>query len=153
MNEWITIAVLVVLTEGTASLLGAWYAKRYVRGTMSEVADLLVDIFEKPAVSRAMGVLGKRSGEVRGDSAMAEQMALDIINSEKFEGLKLAAKGIGIDLDEYIEEHGASKTIRQAISLGKMLGIDVETLISGGLSGLNTESSHTVSETKNPYLQ
>lgn len=150
MDDVLTLALLIVGVEIISGTVGFIAAKWYIRNSLLEVGDLLSGIFEKPTVKKAYSILGSKSAESRQESALGEQMALDVINSEKFAGIKLAAKGIGIDVDEYIEDHGAISTLKQASSLAGMLGINLEQVLSGNMTALNT-SEHTISQTKNPY--
>lgn len=60
----------------------------------SSVSEQFVNIFEKPAVNRAMSVLGKKSGEVRTDKALVSKAANAIIEQLPAAGFVLDQLGM-----------------------------------------------------------
>lgn len=132
--------VLIVSAQVIIAVIGAKYAQWYFKGSLEELIGLFGEIFEKPTVKKAFSILGKQSGETRHNKAITDQIAVDVLNGPKFSGLKLVAKGLGMDVDEYIEEHGATDTIAGIMSLAQMLGIDIN---SYDLTALNTPNPNT----------
>ncbi|GAI29261.1 unnamed protein product, partial [marine sediment metagenome] len=83
-------------------------------------------------------VAGLMSGKARGDNAMIDKIATDVLNGPKLTAIKAAAKmGLGIDIDSYIEEDGAVKTLENIQGLAGLLGIDIGSILQGGLNGAN----------------
>lgn len=156
-SELVTVTVQVGLFLIT-SILGLLIYKREKRAILAyiekfvdskiqaaidDVGGVLGQIFEKPIVKASMTNLGKMGGAAMQNKAISNQMAIDVLNSPKFEGLKMAAKmGLNIDIDQYIEEHGAERTLQSAIGLGDQLGIDIMGLLAGGLNGANLSVGH-----------
>jgi len=141
LNEILTIAIPVVVYIIT-SILGY----RLLLKTMDEriqmaidgVGEALGEIFEKPLVKQAMSMLGEKSGKVRGDNAMMDKIATDILDGPKLKAIKAAAKiGLGIDIDSYIEEDGAVKTLENLQGLASLIGFDIGQVMAGGLNGAN----------------
>lgn len=127
-----------------------------LRTTLQEVIDILgtvfSDIFEKPTVKKAFGIIGSQGGEARADKAVVDKIAIDVLNSEKFAGLKMAASAIGLDIDSYIEEHGARATLQALQSLGGLLGIDITSLLQTGDLGSMLGGGGSQPSGSNPYL-
>ena len=138
------VILLVAQTAGAIIMLPVtrWLLKREIYDMVEDLANVL---FGKSKMSE----LGVKSGEKRKEKAIMDQVASDVLDGPKLAGLKMAAKAIGIDVDEYIAEHGAADTIKSIASLGQMLGINVTDLLSSGLNS----SGQTVSGDNNPYLQ
>jgi len=141
LNEILTIAIPVVVYIIT-SILGY----RLLLKTMDEriqmaidgVGEALGEIFEKPLVKQSMSMLGQASGKVRGDNAMMDKIATDILDGPKLKAIKAAAKiGLGIDIDSYIEEDGAVKTLENLQGLASLIGFDIGQVMAGGLNGAN----------------
>lgn len=146
LEEAVAILIVVQIIGAIVSYL---VFKREALGIIGEVAEILTSIFEKPTVKGAMSVLGKKSGEVRHDQARSDKLAMQILSSPKISGIKMIAKQtLGIDIDEMIQEEGPSDTLSSIIELGRMMGIDVMSLISENLSGSGSSSSSQDS----PYL-
>lgn len=147
-NELLAAGVQVIIFPVTLilGLLVYRREKRNILATIDDKIQMAIDqvgealglIFEKPIVKASMTNLGKLGGSAMQDKAVTNKMALDILSSPKFEGLKMAAKiGLNIDIDQYIEENGAERTLQSAIALGNQAGIDVMGLLVGGLDGAN----------------
>ena len=134
----------VLLYIGLRSFKGEMY------GMVDAVGDIFSEILSKPAVKTAFGILGSKSGEVRGQSALADKLATDILSGPKFGALKMGASALGINIDDYIEEHGAMNTITGLQSIAGALGININDVISGGLSQMGGEGQQ--SDGSNPYL-
>jgi len=151
LTEVSTIIILVAIVGN--GIVGFALANRMIQRKLQNVLDSLggvfSEIFEKPAVSRAMTVLGKKGGEARAETAVVGKIASDVLNGPKFAGLKMAASALGLDIDSYIEEHGALATIQAMQSLGGMLGININDVLSGGM---NLAVGSEVNGGKNPYL-
>ena len=114
--------------------------------------ELFTGEVTEPNVKRAMSILGKESGKVRTQEAVTNKLATQVLSGPQLAGLKMAAKAVGIDLDDMIEEYGAVETIQGLSQLGSMLGIDVSQLLSSGITqGINTQQG--VSKTTGEYLK
>lgn len=138
--------VILLVAQSVGAVLGIilsrWVLRREIYNFVDELADTL---FGKAKMSN----LGTISGEKRHAKAMMDKMATDILDGPQLKGLKGIASMIGIDIDEYIQEHGAAETISTATSLANMLGIDITKVLT---EGINTNESK-VSGDNNPYLQ
>lgn len=120
-----------------------------IQNTIDEVGGQFEAIFEKPVVKKAFGIIGSQGGQATADRALTDKIALDVLNGPKFASLKLIASGIGMDVDAYIEQHGAVNTINAINSLGGMIpGLDLGSLLSGGT---NLAVGHEANG-KHPYL-
>jgi len=142
---------LVIISSFTGILfLGLKLFERRLYTIVDSIGDMFSGILTQPAVSRAMGILGSASGEVRGKNAMAEKLATDILNGPKFGALKMGASALGINIDDYIEENGAMNTITGLQSIAGALGININDILSSGAAGLTSPESN--SGGANPYL-
>ena len=152
MIEDIVLTTVLILT-GISSLLFIGFRRFEGRivSIIDSVGGLLEEMFTGPTISKAFGILGSASGDARGKSAMADKLATDILNGPKFGALKMGAGALGIDLDGYIEEHGAMNTITGLQSIAGALGIDVNQIISSGAAGL-TDPTAGGGGGANPYL-
>ena len=109
-----------------------------IQMAIDDVGEALQEVFAQPIVKASMTNLGKMGGAAMKHKAISNKMALDILASPKMSALKMAAKmGLGIDIDQYIEENGAIETLGAANELGQLVGIDVMSIITGGLNGAN----------------
>jgi len=146
--ELMAFIIQIVLFIVT-SILGYWILMREksvvlatidvkIQTAIDEVSTALETVFQSPVIKRSLSHMANMGGEAMQDKAISNKMALDMLNSPKFEGLKMAVKlGLNVDIDEYIEEHGAERTLQSAIALGNQAGIDVMGLLTGGLNGAN----------------
>lgn len=117
--------------------------------TIDEISGVFGEIFEKPTVKKAFSIIGSQGGTANANRALTDQIALDVLNGPKMAGLKLAASALGLDIDQYIEAHGAVNTIQAINSLGGMIpGMDLGSLLQGGT---NLAVGHEANG-KNPYL-
>ena len=94
--------------------------------------------------------MGSASGKARSESAVVDKLASDVLSGPKMSALKMGASAIGIDIDDYIEEHGAIGTLQGLQSIAGALGIDINQIIGGGLGELSGGGSQTSGS--NPYL-
>ncbi|GAI26120.1 unnamed protein product, partial [marine sediment metagenome] len=84
-------------------------------------------------VKKAFGIIGSQGGQVTAERGLTNKIAMDVLNGPKFGGLKLAASAVGIDLDSYIQEHGAINTMNSISSLAGMIpGFDLGSILKGG---------------------
>ncbi|GAG75516.1 unnamed protein product, partial [marine sediment metagenome] len=58
------------------------------------------------------------------------------------------AQGLGFDIEGYIAEHGAIKTLSAAKQLGSLVGIDIMNIDLGSLAG----SGGSQQQGGNPYI-
>ncbi len=150
------VAVTIILiSSSVGSILTLIFSKWLLNREAKKMIKTAIDsLFGDPLVKRSMSIIGTKSGEKRHDERIINEMATDFLNNPNMKGVKMAAKGLGFDIDEYITEHGASDTIQGITSLGQMLGIDVIGMLQNPqalLDGFNRESSEVTSD-KNPYL-
>lgn len=153
MSEILTIAiplVVYIITSYVGYRLLIKIFDQRIQEAIDGVGEALGEIFEKPLVKQSMSMLGQASGKVRGDNAMMGKIATDILSGPKFAGLKTAAKmGFGIDIDSYIEEDGAVKTLENLQGLASLIGIDIGQVMAGGLNGANLSVGYEANN--NPY--
>ena len=150
MIELLTIVAVNIIALVSLCLFLYWIVQRKFNESISTLGSVFGDIFEKPSVKRAMGILGKHSGESRAMDAVVEDAATQVLSSDKMQGIKLAARAIGIDLDGMIEDHGAVSTLQGLNQLAGMLGIDLTNISLSGLSQLGGNSGATQ---PNPYFR
>lgn len=150
MIETIVILVAVI---GSA-VVGAIVARRMVHGKFQEFLDLMPNIFSAlftdPTVKKAYSIIGTQGGAVKTKTAVMNNLATDVLNSPKMQGLKMAADAVGIDVDGYIEDHGAIETLEGLKGIGDLAGIDIFKLLSQGLGDLSV--GHEANHGRNPYL-
>jgi len=143
---------IVLTLSGFAAILVTtlFFFERRLYSMVDSIGDIFSAIVTEPKVSKAFGILGKNSGEARANRATVDALAGDILNGPKFGALKVGAQMLGIDLDTYIEEHGAMGTLTALQSIAGTLGIDVNQIMAGGLTeGLG---SGPAGGERNPYL-
>jgi len=121
--------------------------ERRMYNMVDSIGEIFSQILEKPSVSKAMGILGKASGDARSQRAIIDDLAQDILAGPKFNALKMGASMIGINIDEYIQEHGALATLESLQTIGKTLGIDVNDIMAGGITEIPSMETG-----RNPYL-
>lgn len=146
MNELLTIAiplVVYIITSIIGYRLLIKSIDQRIQIAIDGVGEALGEIFEKPLVKQSMSMLGQASGKVRGDNAMMDKIATDVLNGPKIAAIKAAAKmGLGIDIDSYIKEDGAVKTLENLQGLASLIGIDIGSFMQGGLNGANLSIGH-----------
>lgn len=126
--------------------------KSKLQEAINALGEAFEAIFATPNVKKAFSILGQQGGEVRAERAVTSKIASDILNGPKFAGLKMAASALGLDIDAYIEEHGAPATIAALQQLGGMLGINIQDLMAGGIEGLLGDQQSQQQQGSNPYL-
>jgi len=52
-----------------------------IQCVLNDIGEQLSKIFEKPTVSRAMGIIAKKGGEVRADKALKERVASKVVDN------------------------------------------------------------------------
>ena len=72
VNTIILVGLVIVLYKFKRSIPDI---QQVLDDVGESIGEQLSGIFEKPAVSKAMGILGKRSGEVRGNKALMNKVA------------------------------------------------------------------------------
>ena len=125
-----------------------------IQVTIDEVSGVFGEIFEKPNVKKAFSIIGSQGGKATADNAMMDKIATDVLNGPKLAGIKTVAKmGLGIDIDSYIEEDGAIKTLQNLQGLGELIGVDITSVLGGALGGqpgMNLSVGHEANS-NNPY--
>ncbi len=150
MLDVIATTVLTSVSFTVILLIGFRFFEKRLYGIVDSIAELFTEALTQPAVSRAMGVLGKKSGEARSNTAIVDKLASDVLSGPKMNALKMGASAIGIDIDDYIQEHGAVGTLQGLQTIAGALGIDVNQIIGGGLGELTSGATSTAGS--NPYL-
>lgn len=135
MSDVISILLGFVAISGFYAIGSYFVTKRYLDNTVDGVADIFGDILEKPTVKKAFSILGGKSAEGRADRAVVDDLATDMLNSPQLSTLKMGADLIGIDMEAYVEKHGALGTIQGLTQIAGLLGIDINQLLAGGLQG------------------
>jgi len=97
------------------------------------VLNALEEVLVDPTVKKGFSLLGKLGGDAKAENLLVDSMATDMLDSPQFAAIRMGASTLGFDLDEYIEKHGAVKTLTAANQLGKMLGIDITNIDIGKL--------------------
>lgn len=125
-----------------------------MKGEIYEFGNSILDgfgeMFTQPTVKKAFSILGKQGGEAKAESVLVDRMAMDVLDSPQFAAIKMGAQSLlGFDIDGYIEEHGAVKTLAAAKQLGQMLGIDIMNIDLSSLGNLSGGSSQSGG---NPYF-
>jgi len=120
-----------------------------IQSAIDGIAEIFSGILTEPTVKKAFSIIGTQGAEAKAEKGIVDTMATEIIDS-KFGGLKMAASAIGIDIDGYIEEHGAIATIQALRQGGAMLGIDVDKILQDGMANLSVGPE---ANGANPYLK
>jgi len=149
MLDVLLTSVLTLSGFSVILFAGFRFFEKRIYGIVDSIAELFTESLTQPAVSRAMGILGKASGESRSNSAIVDKLATDVLSGPKFSAMKMGASAIGINIDDYIEEHGAVGTLQGLQTIAGALGIDINQIISGGMGEIAGGSSGGVG---NPYL-
>ena len=145
----ITVTVACFIVNAIFSII---YFRRQFNSAISDLANILTNVFEKRPVKQAMSMLGKRGAESRQQSAMVDDIALNVLNSPQIGKYKGMLKLAGIDLDAMIEDEGAPATIKAIKDFGDMMGIDIMQLITQGLNSTTADDTGVTSQSQNPYL-
>lgn len=139
-----TITLSFVL-QVLIGLIMLFFIRRYIDGTIDSVADIFGEVVQQPTMKSAMSIIGSKSADIRGRDAVVDKIAGDLLDGPKFAAIKIGASALGLNLDDYVEEHGALATIQGMQSVATMLGIDMSTLLSG-------QGTQGVSGGENPYI-
>lgn len=114
------------------------------------VGGTLQELFLDPTTKKAFSILGSQGGEARAEKAVVDSMAMDLIDSPQFSAIRMGAEALGLDIEGYIEKHGAIKTLTAAQQLAKVAGLDIMKM---DLSSLSLPGgSGAPSSGSNPYL-
>lgn len=149
-QEFIVIFIVNIIALGIVGFIGYIILRKDIGETISAVVDQFTEIFIDPQVKRSMTILGKESGKVRARQGTVDALALNILDGPRMKGLKMAAKTLlNIDIDSFIEEHGATDTIAGLKEIAGLLGIDISQVLMG--EGLNTTTPS--SNTTGSYLK
>lgn len=121
-----------------------------MQGAIDAVGETLGEMFTQPTVKKAFSILGQQGGEARAENALVDEMANDMLDSPQFSAIRMGAEALGLDIEGYIEKHGAIKTLNAAQQLAKVAGID---LLKLDLSQLGNLSMPGAGSNGNPYLR
>jgi len=141
----ITVGLTLAVATPIFIIIGNLFLKKAFEIASSMIGDMLT----KPAVSKAMGILGKKSGESRRNSAMENEIATSIINKTIGPYKLLITKVIGIDIDEMIEEYGAMEvlnTLQQFLPLLQQAGVKLPSIESLMGQGQQPQNSNRIGE-------
>lgn len=121
-----------------------------IQATVDGIGELFGEIFEKPTVKKAFGIIGSQGGQATANKALTDKIATDVLSGPKFAGIKLIADGLGMNIEEYIETHGAVNTLGAIQSLGGMIpGFDLGSMLQGDMNlSVGHEANH---RGDNPY--
>lgn len=120
------------------------------------IKEAFSEVLTQPLVKRAMTIISTQGVQAREENSLTRDenslindMATDMLESPQFSVIRMGAKTMGLDIESYIEENGALKTIQAVQQLSKVAGIDLMKLDLGKLSisGNNPKGSG------NPYLR
>ncbi len=128
--------------------VGLFILQRRLSKTVDSFADLFSSMLTEPTVKKAFSILGGKSADAKENRAVIDSLATDILSGPKFAAYKMGASMIGIDIDSYIQEHGALNTLQGLQSIMGALGINVNDIMAGISSG----SVAAPTGEKNPYL-
>ena len=115
----------------------------------SMLKKTLAGMFTDPMVKKSMTVLGKMGGDRKSINAAKEKMAKDLINKQYGKYKPIVEAVAGIDVDEYLEEHGALNVLEAVREFAPVLGIDLQNIGANVLSPGNKSNTGL----KNPYLE
>ena len=96
-----------------------------MQGAMDLIGEAFEGIMSQPIVKGAMTNLGKMGGDAKAENQLIDQMAVDLLDSDQFAAIKMGAEALGLDVEGYIEKHGAIKTLKAAKQIGALAGIDI----------------------------
>jgi len=123
-----------------------------LQGAIDAIGESLGQLLTEPTVKKAFAIIGKQGGEAKAESGLVDQMANDVLDSPQFAAIRAAASVMGLDIEDYITQHGAIKTIQAVNQLSKALGMDLMKMDLGQLAGslARPAGSHS---SENPYLR
>lgn len=114
---------------------------------LGTIRESFEGILTQPVVKGAMTTLGKMGGDAKAESQLIDTMAVDLLDSPQFSAIRMGAEALGLDIEGYIEKHGAIKTLKAAQQLGFVAGIDImkldlESLSLPGAGQASTSGPH-----------
>ncbi len=98
------------------------------------IGEAFGEILSQPTVKKAFSIIGSQGGEARAENIAVDEMAKDMLDGPQFAAIRMGAEALGLDIESYIEKHGAIRTISAAQQLAKMAGIDLMNIDLGNLS-------------------
>lgn len=122
----------------------------HMQGAIDSVGEALGELFIDPTVKKGFSLAGSLGGEAKAENAIVDSMATDMLDSPQFSAIRMGAEAIGLDIEGYIEKHGAIKTLSAAQQLAKVAGIDIMKI---DLSNLGSLARPKVGGSDNPYLR
>jgi len=123
-----------------------------MQGALDLVGEAFEGILSQPTVKSAMSIIGKQGGEARAENILVDQMATDMLDSPQFSAIRMGAEALGLDIEGYIEKHGAIKTLTAAQQLAKVAGIDLMKIDLNNLGGVLSQPGGSSSGT-NPNFR
>lgn len=120
-----------------------------LQGAFDQLGDTLEEVFTAPMAKRAMSIIGKQGGNSASQSGLVDKMAQDILNGPQLAGIKMIGSALGLDIDGYLEDHGAMNTLAAIKQFAPMMNIDLGNVAVEGLSAFQ---GNNPSGGKNPYL-
>ena len=112
MSDLQAIILSYLLVSTAFAFISLFLFRREIDNTVAHVAEAFNQTLVDPTVRKGFGIAGKASGESRQNKAVVDSLATDILAGPQFAGLKMGADLIGIDVESYIEKHGAMGTIQ-----------------------------------------
>jgi len=113
---------------------------------IDNIGETIGTLLTEPTVKKAFSIIGSQGGEARSKNLAVDEMARDMLDGPQFAAIRMAAEAMGLDIDGYIDKHGAMKTIQAAQQLAQFAGIDIMNLDIGSLAAPGGASVN------NPYL-
>lgn len=97
------------------------------------------EILGQPTIKKAFALIGSQGGEAKAQNGLVDEIATDILESPALSAARMGAEALGLDVEGYIEKHGALKTISAIQQFAKIAGID---LMKFDLSSLSLPGKH-----------
>ena len=101
---------------------------------IDSIGEAFGEILSEPTVKKAFSIIGSQGGDAKAENQLIDTMAVDILDGPQFGAIKIAASAMGIDIEDYIEKHGAVKTLKSARQLAGLVGIDIMNVDLGSLA-------------------
>jgi len=101
---------------------------------IDSIGEAFSGILTDPTVKKAFSIIGSQGGETRSKNIAVDEMAKDMLEGPQFAAVRMGAEALGLDIESYIEKHGAMKTIQAAKQLADFAGIDLMNLNIGSLA-------------------
>lgn len=87
------------------------YLPNLIQNVIDDVSEEFKSTFAEPNVKKAFSILGKQSGDARSVRAVQDNIATNVID-QQLGGLKMIAGQLGFDVDEMIEQYGATSVLQ-----------------------------------------